>query len=140
MKFLKQFKIFVKNELNTYPGSQNINIIFDVYDICVDLRDRGFETTVTENGIDLINIFITHKNKKNYFHFNVDVKDVVLRIYQYMRELGWYSDIRINTGGGLSSKKLFIRPDEIIRTQDIVNVDDKWPMIFNLNMSFRKNY
>jgi hypothetical protein len=78
------------------------------------------------------------RESRNWFTFDSDIKDFVLRVYQYMRELGWYSNLSINSGIKDIKKKFYIRPDEKMRTEDIIEIEENYPRVRDIQMIFTK--
>ena len=77
-------------------------------------------------------------SRNRWFTFNSDIKDFVLRVYQYMRELGWYSNLSINSNNKSNIKKFYIRPDERMRTEDIIEIESNYPKVSDIQMIFTK--
>lgn len=78
------------------------------------------------------------RESRDWFTFTDEVRDTVLRIYQYMRELGWYSNLSINSNNKSSIKKFYIRPDERMRTEDIIEIESNYPKVSDIQMIFTK--
>ena len=133
MKHLKSYKIFENLE---FPSHIDSDIIYTLKDISVDLEDIGFFTSFSFSpiyeAVTSINIKI-QKREGGYFTFTEDVSESLLRIYQYMRELGWYSKLRYDSG---VKKKFYIRPDDRMRNQDLSWIDKSWPGVSSINMTW----
>lgn len=130
MRYLKTYKLF---------ESQKENIELELRDICLELEDEGFIFILNrENKEDSIE-FILAKKDYDSFTFSGNVIDVVDRLYQFMRELGWYSHLWYSLGDGIR-KKFYIRPDGKMRDQDLAWIDDNWPSVKTIDMSWYKTY
>ena len=136
MKYLKSYMIF---------ESMNNDIENDISDICFDIKDLGYTVNIQINEykdnpgiLELVVDIFNFKIYPDFFTFNEDVKNVVLRIYQYMRELGWYSNLSINSGIRDIKKKFYIRPDEKMRTEDIIEIEENYPRVRDIQMIFTK--
>ena len=136
MKYLKSYMIF---------ESMNNDIENDISDICFDIKDLGYTVNIQINEykdnpgiLELVVDIFNFKIYPDFFTFNEDVKNVVLRIYQYMRELGWYSNLSINSGIKDIKKKFYIRPDEKMRTEDIIEIEENYPRVRDIQMIFTK--
>lgn len=139
MKYLKKYKIFESNQ----------NILQDLRDIFLELEDNGFLCKLMDknslpilqnNNFDELFIYIVKRprqvNDKIPFQFNAEVKDVLLRVYQYMRELGFKSQLLTNFG--IAVKNFVIRPDEGFRYLDGSWIDDNHKVL-NIRMHFYKD-
>lgn len=127
MKHLKNI-----NELNTFNESlAPINVIDDLKEILMDLDDIGFSNTIKSLDGSII-IFISKQDITKEFYFTDDVKMVIIRVYNYLTELGYYSNLMKD--GGM---KLYVKGDRI-RTDTIHWVGDKWPSISYLKLKFNK--
>lgn len=146
MKYLKNYRLF---------ESKEDSIKNDITDMSFDIIDLGYKVDIKFDNefLDLgtlklvINIYTDDSiriHSTQWFTFNSDIKDFVLRVYQYMRELGWYSNLSINSGfyfpGSRDSikKKFYIRPDERMRTEDIIEIEDNHPRVRDIEMIFTK--
>jgi hypothetical protein len=125
--------------------SMNNDIENDISDICFDIKDLGYTVNIQINEykdnpgiLELVVDIFNFKIYPDFFTFNEDVKNVVLRIYQYMRELGWYSNLSINSGIRDIKKKFYIRPDEKMRTEDIIEIEENYPRVRDIQMIFTK--
>jgi hypothetical protein len=56
-----------------------------------------------------------------------------------MRELGWYSNLSINSGIKDIKKKFYIKPDEKMRTEDIIEIVENYPRVRDIEMVFSKS-
>lgn len=130
MKHLKSYKIFESNKED---------IVSDLRDICLELEDIGFLFNFNQDSNENTIEYIIHKKDSTRFTFSDDVTEAVDRIYQYMRELGWYSHLSYNLGGGLR-KKFYIRPDGRMRNQDLVWIDTNWPKVLSIEFFWYKIY
>lgn len=85
MKYLKSF-----NE------SLDKNIIQDLEDICQELKDEGFTINIDNNSAQQF-ITIYKKIKYGYKWFTYkDIEDVFLRIQDYIKQQGYYAEIKLN--------------------------------------------
>ena len=112
-----------------------------IKDILIDLTDEGYNYTYPsgedEEGISIV----IYRGDGHYISFEEIIKECVLRIYQYMRELGWYSNMELVTRGydGLINKKFIIRPDEGFRMyKDGSPIDNSWPRFKAISLKFNK--
>jgi hypothetical protein len=144
VKYLKNYRIF---------ESKEDSIKIDITDMSLDITDLGYKVDIKFDSefLDLgtlklvINIYTEDSptsreslySRNRWFTFNSDIKDFVLRVYQYMRELGWYSNLSINSTI-LHKKKFYIRPDERMRTEDIIEIEDNYPSVRDIEMIFTK--
>lgn len=131
MKHLNTYKIFESNQ----------GILQDIKDILLELSDNGLlYRLVDKNGLPVIDnfneVYIYIDNGYRYFEFNKDVKETILRLYQYMRELGFKAELLTNFG--IAVKNFVIRPDEGFRYLDGVWIDDNHNVI-NIRLCFYKN-
>jgi hypothetical protein len=101
MRYLKAYKIFESNQ----------GILQDIKDILLELRDNGLSCRLVDN-FNEVYIYIDN-GYRHLFEFNQDVKETILRLYQYMRELGFETELLTNFG--ISVKNFVIRPDEGFR-------------------------
>lgn len=148
MKYLKEYKIFENNS--------NLDDIFqDLHDICNEIKDLGFSVGISKysekqsNDDNIYNQSITLSIMRSTDHqlqrmssslrftFTQDIQDTVLRIYQYMRELNWYSNLSINKSVS-TKKKFYIKADDRIITEDIIYVKEDWPSVFDIEMEFNR--
>jgi len=133
MKHLKSYKIFESNKED---------IVSNLRDICLELEDIGFKFHLNkdseENIIEFV-IYSEDKHPSNKFTFTDDLSEVVDRIYQFMRELGWYSHLWYNLGGSIK-KKFYIRPDGRMRNQDFAWMDENWPSVYAIEFYWYKIY
>jgi hypothetical protein len=140
MKYLKSYIIF---------ESKEDSIKSDITDMSFDITDLGYKVDIEFDNefLDLgtlklvIRIYTEDSIKResrNWFTFDSDIKDFVLRVYQYMRELGWYSNLSINSGIKDIKKKFYIRPDEKMRTEDIIEIEENYPRVRDIQMIFTK--
>lgn len=130
MNYLISYKIFEYNQ----------DISKDIKDILVELEDDGFSCKVIDREMNREKsgnyiIMIERKSKiqtgstsyfikTEKFQFG-EVKDVLLRIYQYMRELGFKSELSTNYAEIVKpSKNFIIRPDDKFRYLDGSWIDD----------------
>ena len=124
-------------ERSDFPSHIDSNIIYILRDISVDLEDNGFFISISYTPITepttSINIKI-YKREGGYFNFTEDVSETLLRIYQYMRELGWYSKLKYNRSS--ISKKFYIRPDDRMVDEDIAWIDENWPGVSSIDMTW----
>lgn len=137
MKYINKYKIF-----------ESLNYIEDnLKDITLELKDLGYIIDIKFDNesmnIDLKQIVLKiytedsiRRGSRDWFTFTDEVRDTVLRIYQYMRELGWYSNLSINSNN--KSKKFYIRPDERMRTEDIIEIESNYPKVSDIQMIFIK--
>lgn len=137
MKYLKNYRIF---------ESKEDSIKNDITDMSFDIIDLGYKVDIKFDNefLDLgtlklvVNIYTEdsiRRESRKWFTFNSDIKDFILRVYQYMRELGWYSTFSINSVPGLE-KKFYIRPDDRMRTEDIIDIEDNYPRVRDIKMIF----
>lgn len=104
MKYLKKYKIFESNNI----------ILDDLNDICLELKDIGLDVSITYSSNQFKSYFkieIVSLRGKNriFFDFNDDIQNTIIRIDQYMRELGYKTSYKTN-------RDIFvIRPDEKLR-------------------------
>jgi hypothetical protein len=140
MKYLKSYIIF---------ESKEDSIKSDITDMSFDITDLGYKVDIEFDNefLDLgtlklvIRIYTEDSIKResrNWFTFDSVIKDFLLRVYQYMRELGWYSNLSINSGIKDIKKKFYIRPDERIRTEDIIEIEENYPRVRDIQMIFTK--
>lgn len=110
----------------------------DIEDMSLEISDLGYNVDISyykdEVHGDILSIKLDYNNTA--FCFTPDIRYFVLRTYQYMRELGWYSNLSINSGA--SKKKIYITPTERIRTEDLITIDDNWPQVLSIFMQFYK--
>lgn len=137
MKYINKYKIF-----------ESLNYIEDnLKDITLELKDLGYIIDIKFDNesmnIDLKQIVLKiytedsiRRGSRYWFTFTDEVRETVLRIYQYMRELGWYSNLSINSNN--KSKKFYIRPDERMRTEDIIEIESNYPKVSDIQMIFIK--
>lgn len=140
MKYLRSYMVF---------ESKEDSIKSDITDMSLELEDLGYKVDIKFDNeyLDLgslklvINIYTedsVKRESRNWFTFNSDIKDFVLRLYQYMREMGWYSNLSINSGIKDIKKKFWIRPDERMRTEDIIEIEENHPKVRDIEMVFTK--
>jgi hypothetical protein len=111
MKYIKKYKIFESNN----------NILEDLNDICLELKDSGLDVKIKENGNthlkrapNIYSILIERRIRDNYyFEFNSEIKETIIRVDQYMRELGYKT--KYTTNYNYSENVFIIRPDEKLR-------------------------
>jgi len=136
MIYLINYKIFesLRNDIES-----------DISEICWDIKDLGYTVNIQINEykdnsgiLELVVDIFNFNIYPDFFTFNEDVKNVVLRIYQYMRELGWYSNLSINSGIKDVKKKFYIRPDERMKTEDIIEMEENYPRVRDIQMIFTK--
>lgn len=142
MKHLKRY--------NESYESKEDSIKSDITDMSFDIIDLGYKVDIKFDNefLDLGTLKLVIKiytddsiriHSNQWFTFNSDIKDFVLRVYQYMRELGWYSNLSINSGNKMDiKKKFYIRPDERMRTEDIIEIEDNYPRVRDIEMIFTK--
>ena len=130
MKYLKSYKIF---------ESQKEDIIPELRDICLELEDIGFRFHLNKSSDKDIIEFVIYKKDSTKFAFSDEFSEVVDRIYQFMRESGWYSHLSYNLGGGIR-KKFYIRPDGRMRDQEFSWIDNNWPYVLGVDFYWYKNY
>jgi uncharacterized protein (UPF0335 family) len=130
MKYLKSYKIFESNKEI---------IVSTLRDICLELEDNGFLFNFNSESDDNKIEYVIHRLDYERFRFTDDVSEVLDRIYQYMRELGWYSHLYYNLGGGLE-KKFYIRPDGRMRDQSLSWIDKNWPSVLSISFHWYKIY
>lgn len=133
MKHLKSYKIFESNKED---------IISNLRDICLELEDIGFKFHLNKDSVENIIEFVIYNEDKypsNKFKFTDDLSEVLNRIYQYMRELGWYSHLWYNLGGSIR-KKFYIRPDGRMRNQDLLWMNENWPSVHSIEFYWYKIY
>jgi len=114
MKYIKKYKIFESTN----------NILEDLNDICLEIKDSGLDVSILHSGADTlvalkIDTFKSFFNIKieslkgtsvrKLFDFNDDVQTTIIRINQYMRELGFRTTYRAG------SHDFVVRPDEKLR-------------------------
>lgn len=132
MKYLKSI-----NEYN------NIEILDNLEDISLELKDIGFEVKLEVNNNE-VNMKIWQKveslrNGGTYYsNFTDEVIDSLIRLNSYMKSDGWYSEYRFKQTHGTPSEKFYVKGDRL-RTQDIQWINDKWPSFVYLTLTFRKN-
>jgi hypothetical protein len=128
--------------------SKEDSIKSDITDMSFDITDLGYKVDIEFDNefLDLgtlklvIRIYTEdsiRRESRDWFTFDSDIKDFILRVYQYMRELGWYSNLSINSSGA-GKKKFYIRPDERMRTQDIIEIEENYPRVRDIKMIFTK--
>lgn len=139
MKYINKYKIF-----------ESLNYIEDnLKDITLELKDLGYIIDIKFDNelmnLDLKQIVLKiytedsiRRGSRYWFTFTDEVRDTVLRIYQYMRELGWYSNLSINSNNKSNIKKFYIRPDERMRTEDIIEIESNYPKVSDIQMIFTK--
>lgn len=139
MKYINKYKIF-----------ESLNYIEDnLKDITLELKDLGYIIDIKFDNesmnIDLKQIVLKiytedsiRRGSRYWFTFTDEVRETVLRIYQYMRELGWYSNLSINSNNKSNIKKFYIRPDERMRTEDIIEIESNYPKVSDIQMIFTK--
>lgn len=138
-KFEINPEIPLLEKIDSYTNKATIEDITDILnDILTRMEDETNLTftiknyrymdddVITENIEIIINndskFFGKHPNK--IFKLNNTIIETIHRIYQYMRTIGWYSDMYIynykptNSIYRSSKKKIIIRPDDKIYTQD----------------------
>lgn len=139
MKYINKYKIF-----------ESLNYIEDnLKDITLELKDLGYIIDIKFDN-ELMNLNLKQivlkiykedsirRESRDWFTFTDEVRDTVLRIYQYMRELGWYSNLSINSNNKSNIKKFYIRPDERMRTEDIIEIESNYPKVSDIQMIFTK--
>ena len=134
MKYLRLFE------------SNNIEIISDIEDMFLECKDIGFNLEILTKSQSIeLNIRFIYKRKLKTFYLNNDIRDFVLRTYQYMTELKFNSKIEANTEiYSLTTNKIIIRSDEIIKiSKNYGKKDESWytvenayPYFFNIVMIF----
>lgn len=146
MRYLKKFEIYNLFEKSEQKSKED-SIKNDITDMSFDIIDLGYKVDIKFDNEFLylgtlklvINIYTDDSiriHSTQWFTFNSDIKDFVLRVYQYMRELGWYSNLSFKMNIG--KKKFYIRPDERMRTEDIIEIEDNHPKVRNIEMIFTK--
>ena len=143
MKYLKKFESHNKVDDIIYQ---------DISDMSLDIEDLGYKVDIEfdndflDFGTLKLVIRITVKDfepierrSRLRFTFDSDIKDFVLRVYQYMRELGWYSNLSINSDNKDIKKKFYIRPDEKMKTEDIIEIEENYPSVIDIQMIFTKS-
>ena len=117
------------------------DIIQDLNDMLLDSKDVGFNI-ITLFDSDQEKITISIKKPPKFF-LEGEIKDFILRSYQYMRELGYFSAIYCNG----NSNAIVIRPDEIIKVKSRSNgiygeewltIDENYPYVLDMLMIFSK--
>jgi len=111
------------------------SILMDLDDILMDLDDIGFKNKIS-NPIERENsiiIFISKQNISEEFTFTDEVMMVFLRLYNYLYDSGFKYTYLLTDGG----KKLYVKGQKI-RTSDIIWVDDKWPRMNYLKLTFAR--
>lgn len=151
MKYLKTYKLFeadyfdLSPEERRYRAADRFDEIMDapvlstLNDISLDIEndfDVSIEHSTISESIPFIKIKIYKKNG-GYFNFTEEIQEYLLRVYQFMREMGWYSKLEYK--GGVT-KKFYIRPDERMRTQDIQWIDENWPSVGSIEMTWSSSY
>ena len=154
MRYLKEYKIFESNESIE-------DVIQNLHDICSELTDIGFKISIDHYSKRRHFIVLkikkeskikqdwnTNSWKENTFYFTQEVNDTVLRIYQYMKDMGWSSKhVRISPNIGADEvnigNQVSIQPDGRIRKLDNYgwrtdNYIDKETIIYSINMGFGK--
>lgn len=141
MKHLKKYRLF---------ESKEDSIKSDITDMSLDINDLDYKVDIKFDNkfLDLGTLKLVIKiytedsiriHSNQWFTFNSDIKDFVLRVYQYMKELSWYSNLSINSGSKMDiKKKFYIRPDERMRTEDIIEIEDNYPSVRDIEMIFTK--
>ena len=142
--------------LESYSKFKIDDILIDIEDILVDLTDIGlFFKIVDKNGVkhgesekfrfikgdkpnlEKIQIIIQKDNNTGYysrtFEFSDLVKETLLRVYQYLREIGYKSIMTTNYS--ITDKQFFIRPDDKFKYEDGLWIDDKESVI-NISLLF----
>lgn len=141
MKYLKPYKLFEDVKV---PNFHNSDIVSDLEDIQLSELEDNFDvyykfSPIHENT-HKITIEIWKKGGGRY-NFTKQIQDYLFRVYQYMRELGWYSNIKYTLIEKESiysplDKKIYLRPDGRIRNSDIQWVDEKWPNVISIKMEW----
>ncbi len=130
--------------------SKENSIKSDITDMSFDITDLGYKVDIEFDNefLDLgtlklvIRIYTEdsiRRESRDWFTFDSDIKDFVLRVYQYMRELGWYSNLSINSDNKDIKKKFYIRPDEKMKTEDIIEIEENYPSVIDIQMIFTKS-
>lgn len=142
MRHLKTYKIFETIYSKKVPRYHDKEIVDNLKDIFYsELEDNfisSYDYSPIHESIPKITVTI-YKKRGGYFKISEDVYDYLQRVYQFMRESGWYSNLRYSLGGGIK-KKFYLRPDGRIRNQDIAWMDENWPDVWTLELEWYKSY
>lgn len=141
MKYLKPYKLFESVLVPYYHDAEVVNDLDDIF--LSELEDEFeayYKFSPIHENTHKITIEIYKKGGGRY-KFTQEVQDYLFRVYQYMREKKWYSNIKYKlaeSGPGYSSleKKIYLRPDGRIRNSDIQWVDEKWPNVISIKMEW----
>jgi hypothetical protein len=131
MRYLKKYKIFESNN----------DILDDLNYLTLDLKDIGLNVSIKDESpvnfnIHDITILIKKTeygiNSNNYFEFNSEVRETIIRIDQYMRQLGYKTQYVANFDNAF-----IVRPDEKLRYLNGLWVGDN-DMVLSIKLSYIK--
>jgi hypothetical protein len=142
MKYLIKFNESIFESKEDSIKSNITDMSFDIIDLGYKV-DIEFDNEFLDLGtlklvIKIYTEYSIKRESREWFTFNSDIKDFILRVYQYMRGLGWYSNLSINSGIKDIKKKFYIRPDERMRTEDIIEIEENYPRVRDIQMIFTK--
>jgi len=143
MKYLIKFNESIFESKEDSIKSNITDMSFDIIDLGYKV-DIEFDNEFLDLGtlklvIKIYTEYSIKRESREWFTFNSDIKDFILRVYQYMRGLGWYSNLSINSGIKDIKKKFYIRPDERMRTEDIIEIEENYPRVRDIEMIFTKS-
>lgn len=139
MKYLKSI-----NEHN------NIEILDNLEDICLSLKDMGFEIKLKSDNFYFLgtdNDYITISINKSddilrngedfHSNFTNDIVTVLLTLNDYMKSKGWTTDYKFKQTYSSGNQRFYVKADKLI-TQDYILINDKSPIFVSMELTFRK--
>ena len=151
MKYLRTYKLFEAGYFDLSPEERrqraadrfdeivDAPVISTLNDISLDIEDN-FNVSISHSNMTESMPFVKiniYKKGGGYFKFTKDIQDYLLRVNQFMRELGWYSKLEY---GDVVKKQFFIRPDEKMKNIDGLWIDETWGSVPVINMTWSPFY
>lgn len=156
MKNIRSYKLFEKRWHKS--NLDIVEIIETIRDILIELDDDGYNIEIVDylEGGSFLRPYDVKKikviiKKGLKIPISNSLTESILRVYQYMREIGFYSNMYIQKSLGTrvimkpylrsdSIKTVVIRPDDRIVTNDKIFIDEGHPDIHSFTMEFRDVY
>jgi hypothetical protein len=136
MKHIKAYGKFTDVHYKIFESTkteQDLNDIYlDINDICLDLEDSGLDVSIKQNkyqsksylSIDIKSLRgkaaladgrVRYLDGNYFFDFNDDIQNTIIRINQYMRELGGFRAWYRTQGYSHEENGFVVTPDEKLR-------------------------
>ena len=126
-------------QLKDIKSFEEINIENDINDMFIEITDLDREMIIDIDFYTTEIEVVISRTRLQGIVINDDIKDVMLRIYQYMREKKYYSNIEVEYFEYYENPKpIIIRPDDkiMVKSRGSWVIIDFYNIVYSISMCF----